>query len=295
MRITVLGATGFVGAAVVGRLAQEGARVRAVARRVPETDTRVEWVAADVTDPASLRGLCDDSDVLLHLACYIGPDEERCQAVNVRGTHAVVAEACRAGVGRLVLLSTSAVYGTGPHRGIEVGEVDPEPVSAVSRSRLAAEEPVLAAGGVVLRPGLILGAGDRWVLPAVQDAVRRVPALWDGGRGLLSLVDVDDLARLIARIATVPAAQALAPGVYHAGHPRPVPSGEWIAAMAARGLVEQPVRDWPLDRCLAELRGRPGGVTERQFRLFAQDHWYRSDAVWRAAGVHPGPGPLSAP
>ncbi|MFF2805661.1 NAD-dependent epimerase/dehydratase family protein [Streptomyces sp. NPDC058000] len=296
MRVTLLGATGFVGSAVLRELAGTGVRVRAVARRTPPRagagSGDVEWVRADLADPASLHGLCDDSGVLLHFASHVGPDEEQCRAVNVHGTRAAVAEARRAGTRRIVLLSTAAVYGAGPHRGIRTGEVTPEPVSAVSRSRLAAEEPVLAAGGVVLRPGLILGAGDRWVVPALQDALLRVPARWDAGRALLSLVHVADLARLTAGLATAPGA-GVGPGGYHASHPDPVRLDDLIAALARCGAVERPEPAWSLARCLDALRDTPGWVSERQFRLFAEDHWYRSDTVWSAAGVDPGPGPLA--
>ncbi|MFJ8627673.1 NAD-dependent epimerase/dehydratase family protein [Kitasatospora sp. NPDC093550] len=297
MRITLLGATGFVGSAVLRELTGSGARVRAVARQVPArtADGPVEWVRADLADPGSLHGLCDDSEVLLQFASYIGPDEERCHAVNVRGTHAAVAEARRAGTPRIVLLSTAAVYGAGPHRGLAAGESAPDPVSAVSRSRLAAEEPVLAVGGTVLRPGLILGPGDRWVVPALQDAVRRVPAHWDSGRALLSLVHVADLARLTAGIATTPGPDAHLSGVYDVGHPAPVTLRDLITALARSGLLDLPERSWTLPECLAALRGTAGRVTERQFRLFAEDHWYRSDAVWAGAGVDPGPGPLTRP
>lgn len=297
MRVTLLGATGFVGSAVLRELAGTGVAVRAVARRTPAGDGAgfegdVEWVRADLADPASLRGLCDDSDALLHCASHLGPDAEQCRAVNVLGTRAAVAEARRAGTRRIVLLSTAAVYGAGPHRGIGTGEVSPEPVSVVSRSRLAAEEFVLAADGVVLRPGLIVGPGDRWVVPALQDALRRVPARWDAGRALLSLVHVADLARLTARLATAPGAGA-PPGVYHASHPDPVLLDDLIAALARCGVVERPEPVWSPQRCLAALRDTSGWVSERQFRLLAEDHWYRSGAVWSVAGVDPGPGPLA--
>ncbi|MCP3820211.1 NAD-dependent epimerase/dehydratase family protein [Streptomyces sp. A3M-1-3] len=249
----------------------------------------VEWVRADLLDPPSLRGVCDGSDVLLQLASYIGPDEELCRAVNVRGTHAALAEARRAGVAHVVLLSTAAVYGAGPHRGIEVGAVPERPVSAASRTRLAAERGVLDAGGTVLRPGLILGTGDRWVVPAIAELLRRVPARWDFGRGLLSLVDVGDLARLIAGVAAAGAGL----GVRHAGHPEPVSTGELFDALDRQGILPGPAEQWPLDRCLAELRANPGAMSERQFRLIAEDHWYFSEGVWAETGVPLGPGPLA--
>lgn len=146
--VVVTGATGFVGSAVLRRLAAQApqAVVRAVSRTPPATAHGVRWVDADLAAAESLRGVCDGADVLLSLASYIGPDAERCAAVNSAGTEALVAEARRAGVGRIVQLSTCAVYGPGPHRGQDVGELTPAPVSPASRSRLAGEEPVLEAG-----------------------------------------------------------------------------------------------------------------------------------------------------
>ncbi|WST48739.1 NAD-dependent epimerase/dehydratase family protein [Streptomyces avidinii] len=130
---------------------------------------------ADLADEQSLRGVCEGADVLLSLASYIGPDADRCAAVNSAGAAALVAEARRAGVGRIVHLSTCAVYGPGPHRGQDVGELAPAPVSPASAGRLAGEGPVLDAGGLVLRAGLVLGRGDRWPWRRCLDTLATVP------------------------------------------------------------------------------------------------------------------------
>lgn len=269
--IVLTGATGFIGAAALNALVRRpGVRVRALARTPGAVRDGVEWVRADLGDPGSLHGVCEGAAALVNLASYIGPDEERCRAINVEGGAALLAEAARAGVRRLVHLSTAAVYGNRPHRGIEVDEVAPDPVSAASRTRLEAEAPVLAAGGTVLRPGLVLGAGDRWVVPALAELVSRVPARWDGGNALLSVVDVTELARLIDALATTP--HALPAGIHHASHPTPVTTGELLSALAAEGILPAVEEDWPWDRCLKELRARPGRVTERQFSLLARDY-----------------------
>ncbi|MET9434090.1 NAD-dependent epimerase/dehydratase family protein [Streptomyces sp. NPDC006551] len=297
-RIVLTGATGFVGSHVLRRLAaaheaDSGITVRALARTAPESPPAppgVTWTRADLTDPASLRDAMSGADVLLHLASRISGDEAQCAAVNVGGTTALVDEAVRCGVGRIVHLSTTAVYGAGPHRGIAVNEITPAPVSAASRTRLLGETPVLAAGGIVLRPGLVLGTGDRWVVPALAELLDRVPARWDGGRGLLSLVDVDDLAGLITTLATTP--HAPASGIYHASHPEPVSNGELMAELAALKVLPAAEEDWPWEACLRRLNRTPGTISERQFSLLAQDHWYRGTEIWHALPCPTGPGPL---
>ncbi|MFE4791733.1 NAD-dependent epimerase/dehydratase family protein, partial [Streptomyces sp. NPDC056756] len=134
--VVVTGATGFIGSAVLAELARirdesgSAFRLRTVGRRAPQGAGGDEWIPADLSDPASLSGVCEGADVLLHLASFIGSDERQCEAVNVRGTEALMARAREAGTGRIVHLSTAAVYGPGPHRGIPVDGVVPAPVSA---------------------------------------------------------------------------------------------------------------------------------------------------------------------
>ncbi|MGW3986070.1 NAD-dependent epimerase/dehydratase family protein [Streptomyces sp. NPDC004830] len=297
VRVLLTGSTGFVGRAVLDRLRKERAlgrdlEVRALARTVPEgpREPGVEWLRADLSDPDAVAGAASGTDVLVHLACRVDGSDEQCERTNVDGTRAIVREARRAGVERIVQLSTAAVYGPGPHRGIPVDGVVPAPVSAASRTRLAAESIALEAGAVVLRPGLVLGAGDRWVVPAIGELLRRVPARWDGGRALLSLVAVEDLARLVAALATGP--EPAGPGVFHASHPVPVRNGDLMTRLAELDVLPAAGPDWPWDRCVERLRQSPGRISERQFALLARDHWYASEEIWRLTGCAPGPGPL---
>ncbi|MFC7830661.1 NAD-dependent epimerase/dehydratase family protein [Streptomyces sp. NPDC057375] len=297
--VALTGATGFIGGAVLGQLAGcvtaggSPVRVRALVRRpdvVLPGGEGAGRVRADLTDPSSLAGVLEGVDALVHAVSYVGRDAERCEAVNLGGTTAVLAAARAAGVGRIVHLSTAAVYGAGPHRGIDVGAGAPAPVSAASRSRLAAERPALEAGALVLRPALVLGVGDRWAVPAFAELAERVPPEWLGGTGLQSVVDVGDLARLAVAAAVGP---DVVRGVHHAAHPVPVTTGRLRRALSGHGLVA-PARGsagWQQCRTLlARSRGRYG---ERQLELFARDHFYLSERVWRLLSQDPGPGPLA--
>ncbi|MDF2271403.1 NAD-dependent epimerase/dehydratase family protein [Streptomyces coacervatus] len=293
--VLVAGGTGFIGSAALRALTGDrpprpGA-VKALVRRVPEASSAVpgvEYVTGDVTDPAALRGLCDGIHTVLHCVSYIGADEATCQAVNVDGTRTLLAEAEHAGVHRTVLVSTTAVYGAGPHRDLTEHEHTPAPTSATSRTRLLAEQAVLAAGGTVLRAPLVYGTGDVWFVPALAELLQRVPALPENGRARLSLVAVDDLARLLATLAR--ASEALPPGtVHHAAHPHTPTLREFVALLGDTLGLPVPQDGLTLDDYLTRLRQTPGRASAHQAGLLAEDRWYRSP-LWSRLDCPPGPG-----
>jgi len=97
----VTGGSGFVGAALIRRLAADGWVVRAIARS-PEGEAKVraagaEAVGGDLGGQAALERGARGADVAFHAAARLGdfgPWKEF-RRVNVDGTKAVVA-ACRA-------------------------------------------------------------------------------------------------------------------------------------------------------------------------------------------------------
>ncbi|MBA4866830.1 NAD-dependent epimerase/dehydratase family protein [Streptomyces sp. PSKA54] len=240
-------------------------------------------------DAASLRGVCDGVDTLVHLAAQVGGDMERCRAVNVGGTEALLSEAARAGVRRIIHLSTAAVYGDGPHRWETETMLRTAPVSPTSITRLAAEESVLSAGGLVLRPHMVYGEGDTWVIPSLVAMLRRVPHWVNGGDARVSMIAVDDLADAIVALA-LHSARLPSGRVLHANHPAPVRVRDVITTVAR--ALDLPLPQGSVsDSQALDLLSAPNDPTRaRRLSLLAVDHWYESSALWKLTGADPGPG-----
>ncbi|MEU8420159.1 NAD-dependent epimerase/dehydratase family protein [Micromonospora sp. NPDC048835] len=284
-RVLLTGSTGFIGTAILAALRRRGTpdiRVLLRPRHTGPPTPDVTVVTADLADRRTIAGCCDGVDLVIHAASYIGPDPNRCALVNEEGTANLVRTAVRAGVGRLLYVSTAAVYGAGPHRGVVEGALTPSPSSPTSTSRLAAEQSVTSAGGVVLRPHLVYGAGDRWVLPSLV-ALLKAPGLIEGGTALMSMIAVRDLARVALALALerpdIPHG-----AMYHANHPRPVSLREAVEALATRLGVTAPGINLSRAAAAAALPHLPARLLD----LAANDHWYDSTAIWRDAGCRPG-------
>lgn len=104
----VLGATGGAGGAVVRELVSRGLRVRAVSRR--GADPRlpdVSAVAADVGDPAALRGACRGARVVYHC---INVPYPQWSARLIPIAETVIRAAAAAGA-RLVVMDNLYMYG----------------------------------------------------------------------------------------------------------------------------------------------------------------------------------------
>ncbi|MFI8827745.1 NAD-dependent epimerase/dehydratase family protein [Streptomyces sp. NPDC053431] len=288
--ILITGAGGFIGAHVTREAARLGARLTLTSHRRPPRPPaagRARIVRADLTNSDSLRGLCDGVDVLLHCASRIGGTPEENEAVNARGTAALVAEARRAGVSRIVHLSTASVYGRGIFRCARPEQLPRRPQSPTSRTRAEAEDSVLAAGGTVLRPHLVYGPGDHWVVPGLGRLLRTLPGTPTGWDARLSVISAAELAALLVAVGLAPR-DRLSSAVYHAAYPEPVTASELLRAVAARMTPPPPRRNISL----AHARALPteNGAATRALDMLATDHWFDSAPLWADLGRTAGRG-----
>ena len=129
--VVITGASGQVGTTVlaaVRRLASVDTVV-AVDRldRDPDLPDEVEYRRADVADRAGIRGALEGADVVVHLASLLGAVEDpaRMRSVHVDGTQHVAEAALATGAARLVVASSTVVYGAHPDNPVPLTEESP--------------------------------------------------------------------------------------------------------------------------------------------------------------------------
>ncbi len=171
--VMVTGATGAVGPVVVKALHDAGYAVRTLSMDPPPVEiwpADVDARIGDVTDPAAVHSAMQGVDAVVHMAALLHivnpPPEmrEKYERVNVGGTATVVEAAIKAGVKRVALFSTIAVYG--PSGGSVLNEMSPaHPDTFYAQTKRAAEQIVLNARGArgrslgtVLRLGAVYGS-----------------------------------------------------------------------------------------------------------------------------------------
>ena len=220
--VLVTGATGAVGPRVVHALDQAGFRIRAFSFDAPAAGMlpqSVEVLIGDVTDQVAVQSAMQGVDVVVHLAALLHivnpPFEmrEKYERVNIGGTATVVEAAIKAGVKRVVLFSTIAVYG--PSDGRVLNEMSPtHPDTFYAQTKCAAEQIVLSARGAdgqplgaVLRLGAVYGSRIKGNYERLTRALARNRFIPIGnGLNRRTLVYDKDIGRAAALAVSHPAA-----------------------------------------------------------------------------------------
>ncbi|MBI3763821.1 MAG: NAD-dependent epimerase/dehydratase family protein [Chloroflexi bacterium] len=227
MDFLVTGGAGFLGAALANRLARDGHHVRAIddlsagdpARLLPE----ILFTRGDVNDRPKLWTLLQGVECVYHLAARVSVPESvlyprEYTAVNVGGTVSVMEAMRDAGVRRVVLVSSGAVYGEHADQPLREA-LTPDPRSPYAVSKLAAEYYVRTIGAlwgietVALR--VFNAYGPTQPLPAAHAPV--IPrflkqalsggsiVVYGDGRQTRDYVFVDDVVEALVAAATASA------------------------------------------------------------------------------------------
>lgn len=202
----VTGGSGYVGVNLVPQLRDDGYSVRVLDRELHPLlrPLDVDFVSADICDPAAVRAGLAGADVVFHLAALISVTGDMgglVERVNVAGVANVAAAARRAGVRRFVHCSSVHAFDTdvpGPIDETSPKAVRPE-LPGYDRSKAAGERALLreveqGLDAVIVNPTGIIGPRDPRPSRTgrMLAAMRRgtVPAVVEGG---FDWVDVRDV------------------------------------------------------------------------------------------------------
>lgn len=197
-RITVVGASGFIGRYVVKRLAAEGAVICACSRHArdagylrPMGDVgQVATFDVDINDERALAAVVAGSDAVVNtVGILFERGKQTFNSIHHQGPARLARLAKAAGVAHFVHISAISA--------------DPAAPASYSRSKAAGEEAVRAAfpSAVILRPSLVFGPEDAFFNRFAAMA-RYLPALplIGGGETKFQPVYVSDIAAAVAAV-----------------------------------------------------------------------------------------------
>lgn len=264
MILAITGGTGFVGSKLIELALAAGHEVRALARRAQAPRDGVTWIEGALDTPDALVTLATGADAVIHVAGVVNaPDRAGFVAGNIAGTQAMLAAAHATGVSRFVHVSSLAAR-------------RPD-LSMYGASKAAAEAVVMASplDWTIVRPPAVFGPGDREMVDVYRLAARGLALLPPPGR--LSLIAVDDLARLLLALARTSGPAAVL-------EPDDGTEGGWSHRDYAR-MVGAAVRRRPLAIALPRpllmlaaradmaLRGARAKLTPDRARYMAHPDW----------------------
>ena len=276
MRITVTGASGFIGRVLVPALASRGHAVRPLGREV----------LGDIARNSDWAQSVADTGAVVHLAALAhrrGVGEARLHAVNVNAPAALGKAAAEAGI-RLIFLSSVKALGEETAGAPYVDSSPAAPRDAYGRVKADAERSLRAIEGLkltILRPPLVYGPGVKGNFLALLRAVDRGWPLPLGSvRNRRSLIYVGNLVEAIVRCVEAPEAMGR---TYLVSDSEPVSTPVLIRALAR--ALGRPARLVPFPPGLLELAGSILGRGEAVKRLTrsleVDDSAIRRELGWR--------------
>jgi UDP-glucose 4-epimerase len=218
--VAVTGVSGFLGQRLLPLLDASPAVARVVGLDVRDPARRARKLTyhrADVVN-SDLTPFLQGVDTIVHLAAIMGPtlDDALITRVNCDGTRRVVEAAARAGVGRIVRVSSAAVYGAWENNPVPITEdapLRPNPgylpaILDAECERILSEWVDARAGRTAtqLRVAPVVGPGNQSVFAAA--ATGRPPVALRHPNAPVQVVHVDDVARALLMAVERPLAGA---------------------------------------------------------------------------------------
>ena len=237
--LAVTGASGFLGSALCRTLAAKGFEVRALVRDPARFagPPGVRAARCDLPDSIEEVGLAGAVAVVHCAYATRETDLARARRVNEEGTRRLLEASRRAGVPRMVFVSTVAA--------------SPDAPNYYARSKHELEGLFDPARDAIVRPGLILGRDGHGLFQQLLDNMQRlgVVPVFGGGRQPLQTVHVDDVCEAIARIV-----ERDLSGAFNVAEPDPPSFAAFLRLMAERLGIRVRFVPLPFAPVLAALR-----------------------------------------
>ncbi len=202
LKVGIIGASGFIGSRTTEVFCLENiAEVRAIVRSNSSLSRlahlNLESSMADVLNVTSLETALTDCDIAIYCAAG-SPWFLKQTAVSTYKA------AEKAGVSRLVYLSTASVHGQAP----SVGTDENSPLSdrqflAYNNAKVWVEKKLLKLSEkgtteiVILRPGIVVGPGSSWIEGFANSLMNGTAYLVNQGQGICNSIYIDNLVHAI--------------------------------------------------------------------------------------------------
>lgn len=220
--VLVTGATGFVGAALVARLALDGLAVRAVVRnKVSPTTAKIDVVrVSELSAETDWSDALANMDAVIHLAARVHVMTDTAndplteyRRVNVEGTLNLANQAAAAGIKRFIFMSSIKVNGEKTVLNPFLADDAPDPQDPYGISKYEAEQGLLRLAAetgmevTIIRSPLVYGPGVKANFLSMMRWLKRgIPLPFGAIQNKRSLVALDNLIDLIAICIHHPAA-----------------------------------------------------------------------------------------
>ena len=278
MQVLVTGASGFVGSAVVRRLAVDPGFLPIAAVRQPSaTDGAAERIVGDLGPETDWLGALDGVEAVVHCAARAHQLRDTSndpvayfRQVNTEGTRRLAQQVAGQGVRRFVFISSIKVNGEDTAPGRAYNELDaPSPQDPYGTSKLEAEQALgeiartTGMEAVIIRPPLVYGPNPKGNLHRLMGWIARgVPLPLASVRNRRSLVGLDNLVSAIALTLTHAGA---AGKTYLVSDQEDLSTPELITALAM-GMGRK-ARLWPAPVALLRAGGAVLGLSNEIERL----------------------------